>query len=60
MTIIFCVKSILINNMWDPISIFYICYCLNINMPDSKLSIKKEEKLIETIYTESVELRKGV
>ena len=51
--------------MWDPISIFYICYCLNVNMPDSKLTVDEvilanEKKLIKTIIKDSVKLREGV
>lgn len=51
--------------MWDPISIFYICYCLNVSMPGSKLTVDEvilanEKKLIETIIKDSVKLREGV
>ena len=48
--------------MWDPLSIFFCMWILNIGMPEAKLSVKdtielREQELINKTITSSAELR---
>jgi hypothetical protein len=52
-------------NMWDPISLFYCMWILNIGMPDVRLNVVdiikvREEKLISDTITKNVNVREGV
>jgi len=49
---------------WDPVSIFSICWMLNIGMPDARLSVKevienKETIIIVNSISRDVKLRDG-
>lgn len=51
--------------MWDPISLFYCMWILNIGMPDVRLNVVdiikvREEKLISDTITKNVNVREGV
>ncbi len=34
--------------MWDPISIFVICWALNVGLPDSRLDVKEVIRVNQT------------
>jgi len=49
-------------DMWDPLSIFFCMWILNIGMPEARLSVAdtielREQELINKTITSSVELR---
>lgn len=51
--------------MWDPISLFFCMWVLNINMPDARLKVSdiilaKEEVLINKTIIDSVQTRKDI
>jgi len=51
--------------MWDPISIFYICYLLNYNLPGGRLDLTQhisdqEKYVINKTMAEIVKLREGL
>jgi len=51
--------------MWDPISIFFCAYILNIGMPEARLNVTdvikaNEERLISEIIANDVNVREGV
>ena len=51
--------------MWDPITIFFCAYILNIGMPEARLNVKdviraNEERLISEIISNDVKIREGV
>lgn len=51
--------------MWDPISIFYCMWVLNIGLPEGRLSVSeaillKEEAIINKTIVESATIRGGI
>jgi len=51
--------------MWDPISIFYVAWVLNIGMPEARLNVSeviesKEQKIIVEHISNSVTIREGI
>jgi len=51
--------------MWDPISIFAICWSLNVDLPYARLSVEETIKTKETIVivesiSKDVKLREGL
>lgn len=51
--------------MWDPISIFYFAWILNIGLPEARLKVSdvieaKEQKIIVEHINNSVTIRKGI
>ena len=51
--------------MWDPISLFYIMWVMNIGLPDSRLNVKeaiemKENTIIVQSINEQIKLRDGL
>ena len=51
--------------MWDPISLLYCMWILNVGLPDARLSVKdvveaKEQKTIIDTITNSIKIREGV
>ena len=51
--------------MWDPISIFFCMWVLNVGLPEARLKVSdaieaKEQKIIVDSICNSVKLRNGV
>lgn len=47
--------------MWDPISLFFCAYILNIGMPEARLKVRDIiEQKEKNIICESVSIRKGI
>lgn len=51
--------------MWDPISIFYCMWVLNIGLPEGRLSVAdsvqlKEEAIINKTIVDSTTIRGGI
>lgn len=51
--------------MWDPISLFFCMWVLNIGMPEARLKVSdiiiaKEEALINRTITDSVQVRESI
>jgi len=51
--------------MWDPISIFYCAWVLNIGLPEARLNVSdvieaNEQRIIVEHINNSVTIRKGI
>lgn len=51
--------------MWDPISIFFCAYILNIGLPEARLNVSdvikaNEERLITETICRDIKVREGV
>lgn len=51
--------------MWDPISVFAICWMLNVGLPSGRLSVKeaieiKENTVIVDSINSQIKLRSGL
>lgn len=51
--------------MWDPISIFFCAWILNVGLPDARLKVSevleaREQKIIVDTISKSVKLRQDI
>lgn len=51
--------------MWDPISIFYMMWVLNVNLPEARLNVldvveAKEKQIIDRSISDTVTVRTGI
>jgi len=51
--------------MFDPISIFYFAWCLNVGLPEARLNVKevleiKENAVIVDTINKDIQLRNGL